>query len=150
MFFILISKYLLNIPEMKTLKSLLIIFLLLICTSVVRAQVTDPQIAAQGQLDAYNKQDIEAFLSWYSEDVEVYNFPDELLYKGKDKMRERYSNAWKQNPAQRVIVTDRLISGNTVIDREHVTGRANGIENYVIAIYKVDKGLINKVWFIRD
>lgn len=135
---------------MKTLKALLIILLLIICTSVVRAQISDPQVSAQGQLDAYNKQDIDAFLSWYSDDVEVYNFPDELLYKGKDKMRERYSNAWKQNPEQRVIVTDRLISGNTVIDREHVTGRANGIENYVIAIYKVDKGLINKVWFIRD
>lgn len=135
---------------MRTLKTLLFIFLLTICTSVARAQIQDPQMAAQGQLDAYNKQDIESFLSWYSDDVEVYNFPDELLYRGKDKMRERYSNAWKQNPEQRVIVTDRLLSGNTVIDREHVTGRANGIENFVIAIYKVDKGLINKVWFIRD
>ena len=135
---------------MKTLKPLLFIFLLIICTTVVSGQVIDPQIAAQGQLDAYNKQDIEGFLSWYSDDVEVYNFPDELLYKGKDKMRGRYSNAWKQNPGQRVVVTDRLISGNTVIDREHVTGRANGIENYVIAVYKVDKGLITRVWFIRD
>ena len=38
---------------------------------------------AQGQLDAYNDQDIEDFLKFYSEDVEVYNFPYELLYKGK-------------------------------------------------------------------
>ena len=135
---------------MKAIKTLIFILLLIISTSAIEAQIADPRVAAQGQLDAYNKQDIEAFLSWYSDDVEVYNFPDELLYKGKDKMHGRYSNAWKQNPEQRVVVTDRLINGNTVIDREHVTGRANGVENFVIAIYKVDKGLITRVWFIRD
>jgi|WetSurMetagenome_2_1015567.scaffolds.fasta_scaffold105753_1 hypothetical protein len=116
----------------------------------LQAQISDPQIAAQGQLEAYNKQDIEAFLGWYSDDVEVYNFPDELIYKGKDKMRERYSNAWKQNPDQKAEVTNRIINGNTVIDKEHVTGRVNGIENNVIAIYKADKGKISKVYFIRD
>jgi hypothetical protein len=135
---------------MKAPRTLVFIALFVICTSVAVAQNQDPQIAAQGQLDAYNRQDIDAFLSWYSDDVEVYNFPDELLYRGKDKMRERYSNAWKQNPGQRVLVTNRLASGNTVIDREHVTGRANGVENYVIAIYKAENGLINKVYFIRD
>jgi hypothetical protein len=116
----------------------------------MQAQISDPQIAAQGQLEAYNKQDIEAFLTWYSDDVEVYNFPDELIYKGKDKMRERYSNAWLQNPNQKAEVTNRIINGNTVIDKEHVTGRVNGIENNVIAIYKMDNGKISKVYFIRD
>jgi hypothetical protein len=116
----------------------------------LQAQISDPQIAAQGQLEAYNRQDIEAFLTWYSDDVEVYNFPDELIYKGKDKMRERYSNAWLQNPNQKAEVTNRIINGNTVIDKEHVTGRVNGIENNVIAIYKMDNGKISKVYFIRD
>jgi hypothetical protein len=127
-----------------------ITIMLLIASAEVRSQSADPQTAAQGQLNAYNKQDIEAFLSWYSDDVEVYNFPDELIYRGKDKMRERYSNAWQQNPDQRAIVTDRIINGNTVIDKEHVSGRANGIENNVIAIYKINNGKISKVYFIRD
>jgi hypothetical protein len=135
---------------MKAFKTLLFIYLLIVCAPVASAQIQDPQVAAQGQLEAYNKQDIEAFLIWYSDDVEVYNFPDELLYKGKDKMRERYSNAWKLNPDQRVVVINRIINSNTVIDKEHVTGRANGIENFVIAVYKVEKGTINKVYFIRD
>jgi len=135
---------------MKPLKTLVIIFLLVNYTSAVMAQISDPQAAAQGQLEAYNMQDIDAFLSWYSDDVEVYNFPDELIYKGKNKMRERYSNAWKQNPDQKANVMNRIVNGNTVIDKEHVTGRANGIENYVIAIYKIENGTINKVYFIRD
>jgi hypothetical protein len=135
---------------MKPFNILIIIVLLIYHSSPAPAQVSDPQVPAQGQLDAYNKQDIEAFLRWYSDEVEVYNFPDELLYKGKTKMRERYSNAWKQNPDQRVVVTNRIINGSTVIDREHVTGRANGIENFVIAVYKIENGTINKVYFIRD
>lgn len=129
---------------------LIITIMLLISSAELRSQSEDPQIAAQGQLDAYNKQDIEAFLGWYSDDVEVYNFPDELIYKGKDKMRDRYSKAWMQNPNQRAKVTDRIINGKTVIDKEYVTGRANGIENNVIAIYRTVKGKISKVYFIRD
>lgn len=135
---------------MRKTNILLFTIILLISSAELRSQSADPQIAAQGQLDAYNKQDIEAFLGWYSDDVEVYNFPDELIYKGKDKMRDRYSKAWKQNPNQRAKVTDRIINGNTVIDKEYVTGRANGIENNVIAIYKMDNGKISKVYFIRD
>ncbi len=105
---------------------------------------------AQGQLDAYNKQDIENFLSWYSEDVEVYNFPDELLYKGKEEMRKRYSSAWKQNPNQRANVTDRINVGNTVMDKEQVTGRSNNVEANVIAIYKIENEKIKKVYFVRE
>jgi len=135
---------------MRKTNILLITIMLLIASAELRSQSADPQTAVQGQLNAYNNQDIEAFLSWFSDDVEVYNFPDELIYKGKDKMSERYSNAWKQNPSQKAEVTNRIINGNTVIDKEHVTGRANGIENNVIAIYKTDNGKISKVYFIRD
>lgn len=135
---------------MKLTDILIIIALLAVNPFAARAQVMDPLTAAQGQLDAYNKQDIEAFLSWYTDDVEIYNFPDELLYKGKKKMRERYTNAWKQNPGQRAAVTERMVMGNTVIDKEHVTGRANGIEIFVIAVYKTDQGKISRVYFIRD
>ena len=131
-------------------KTLIFFLLIILSSSILWAQDIDARTAAQGQLEAYNRQDIEAFLIWYSDDVEVYNFPDELIYKGKVKMRERYSNVWKQNPNQKASVTNRMVNGNTVIDKEHVTGRNNGIENDVIAIYKIENGKISRVYFIRD
>jgi len=132
-------------------RKILIFFILAICSSSAAwSQDNAAQTAAQGQLEAYNKQDIEGFLKWYTDEVEVYNFPDELVYKGKDKMRERYTAAWKQNPNQKAEITDRIINGNTVVDKEHVTGRANGIDVNVIAIYKISNGKIGKVYFIRD
>jgi len=135
---------------MRPYKTLIIILLIFLPTSILWSQDKDAFSAAQGQLEAYNRQDIEDFLKWYSDDVEVYNFPDELVYKGIDKMRDRYVNAWKQNPKQKAEVTSRIVNGNTVVDKEHVTGRANGQEVNVIAIYRVNYGKISKVYFIRD
>lgn len=135
---------------MKLLSVLILALTGLLTGTPPKAQAIKSADIAQGQLEAYNNQNIEAFLSWYSEDVEVYNFPYELVYKGKDKMREKYLTAWRQNPKQQAIVTDRLTIGLTVIDKEHVTGRANGIEANVIAIYKIENGKIKQVFFIRE
>ena len=131
-------------------KSVITLVLIILSCSVSWSQDIEAKTAAQGQLEAYNRQDIEGFLKWYTDDVEIYNFPDELVLRGKDKMRERYVTAWKQNPEQKAKITDRIINGNTVVDKEHVTGRSNGIEVNVIAIYKIENGKIGKVYFIRD
>jgi hypothetical protein len=131
-------------------KSVITLVLIILSCSVSWSQDNEAQTAAQGQLEAYNRQDIEGFLKWYTDDVEIYNFPDELVLRGKDKMRERYVTAWKQNPDQKAKITDRIINGNTVVDKEHVTGRSNGIEVNVIAIYKIENGKIRKVYFIRE
>jgi hypothetical protein len=130
------------------LRFLLLLFFLLTGSQAWCQQ--QPAAIAQGQLDAYNKQDIEGFLSWYADDVEVYNFPNELVYKGKDQMRKVYTNAWARNPKQRAEVTNRMSVGNTVMDKEHVTGRANGVTADVIAIYKIENGKIRQVYFVRE
>ena len=135
---------------MKLSKLLIILLIVTQTPTEAWSQENEAEIAAKGQLEAYNRQDIEGFLKWYSDDVEIFNFPDELIIKGKDKMRERYVNAWKLNPGQRAEVTNRIINGSTVVDREHVTGRANSQEVNVLAIYRVEKGKIIKVYFIRD
>ena len=136
---------------MKTILSKIIIssFLIIAVSPIASSQDNPAETAAQGQLEAYNRQDIEGFLKWYTDDVEIYNFPDELVLKGKEKMRERYINSWNQNPNQKAEVTKRIINGNTVVDMEHVTGRANGQEANVIAIYRTNAGKISRVYFIR-
>ncbi|HUX95032.1 MAG TPA: nuclear transport factor 2 family protein [Bacteroidales bacterium] len=133
------------------LRSIFISSLLIIIGSTIAwSQDNEAETAAQGQLEAYNRQDIEGFLKWYTEDVEIYNFPDELVLKGKEKMRERYINSWNQNPNQKAEVRNRIINGNTIVDKEHVTGRSNGVEANVIAIYRIDAGKISRVYFIRE
>lgn len=113
-------------------------------------QKPNPENIAQSQLDFYNRQEIDGFLSCYANDVEVYNFPDELLYSGIAEMRKRYSKAWGENPNQRARLVERMSVGSTVMDKEHVTGRANGDDVNVIAIYLIKGNKIQKVYFVRE
>ena len=48
-----------------------------------------PESLDNQQLVAYNARDIDAFLSPYSDDVELYAFPDKLIGKG-NKIKINY------------------------------------------------------------
>ncbi|PLS18253.1 steroid delta-isomerase [Bacillus sp. M6-12] len=105
---------------------------------------------AQKQLDAYNAQNIEEFLEAYSEDVQVLEFPSNIItYTGIEKMRERYTKLFNDNPNQHAELRSRIARNNIVIDHEHVTGRANGVESEAVAMYEVINDKITKVWFIK-
>ncbi|NRB47601.1 MAG: amidohydrolase family protein [Saprospiraceae bacterium] len=107
-----------------------------------------PVDLAQRQLNAYNARDIEAFLEPYSEDVELYSFPDQLMGKGRSFMRSTYSKMFENTPDLHCELVNRIIQGNTVIDRERVTGfGAKPLE--ATAIYKIKDGKIAKVYFIQ-
>lgn len=107
--------------------------------------VVTPEMLAQQQLNAYNAHDLEAFLESYSDDVEIYNFPDSLMTKGKAQMREQYkflNNA----PGLYCKVINRMMQGNMVIDHEEIWNGGK-VRFYGIAIYVIENGKISKVYF---
>ena len=106
-----------------------------------------PVAIVQNQLDAYNARDIEAFLNTYSNDVQVFNFPNELSYTGKEKMRANYTDFFESTPDLKCKIKNRIVIGNKIIDKENVT--ANGNSFSAVAIYEVENGKIAKVTFIR-
>ncbi|MGB7392757.1 MAG: nuclear transport factor 2 family protein [Pricia sp.] len=106
-----------------------------------------PESIVQTQLDAYNSRDIDAFMNTYSDNVKVFNYPDELRYEGKDTMRERYSNFFKNAPDLHCEIKNRIVIGNKVIDEEEVIANGNTIN--AVAIYEVENGKIAKVRFVR-
>lgn len=101
----------------------------------------------QNQLNAYNNRNIDAFLNTYSQDVRVFNFPDELRYKGRANMREQYTDFFRNTPDLHCEIKNRIVIGNKVIDEEYIT--ANGTDFSAVAIYEVKNGKIAKVTFIR-
>jgi len=105
-----------------------------------------PEDLAQRQLVAYNAHDLEGFLSVYSKDVKLYNFPNELVLEGLDQMRERYATRFESSSLYAEVVS-RSVMGEYVIDQEKVIGIGSG-EVEATVIYHVDEGLIDKVWFI--
>ena len=121
-------------------------------TLIIHAAPNDmasPESIVQKQLDAYNSRDIDAFLSFYSDDAELYTFPSALLAKGKDKLRERYTTRFSDSKLHAVIVK-RIVQGNIVIDHERVQRmfpEGLGVLE-AIAIYEVRDSKVTKVTFI--
>ena len=106
-----------------------------------------PEGIVQQQLDAYNARNINGFAATYSDDVKLYNFPNELVSEGIEALRESYGGFFKATPDLNCKITKRIVRGNKVIDEEMLT--MNGQKFVAVAVYEVVDGKIAKVTFIR-
>ena len=101
----------------------------------------------QRQLNAYNARNLEAFLEPYADDVELYQFPDKLLSKGKEAMRKDYA-FFNDVPDLHCEIKQRILQDSIIIDKESVTGVGpKPVE--ATAIYHIEGGKIKKVYFIQ-
>jgi hypothetical protein len=109
---------------------------------------TAAEFPVQKQLDAYNARDIDAFMQWWSDDCEYYEFPARLLASGAAQIRERHVTRFKE-PNLFGKLIKRSVVDNLVVDQEVVTRTfADGIgEVDVLAIYQIENGKIAKAWF---
>ncbi len=128
-------------------KKLFFFLFLLTNLTFAQSQEITPEILAQKQLIGYNARDIEAFLEPYADDVEIYTFPNTLRSKGKDEMRKSYDTYFKKTPNLHCEIKNRIIQGNTVIDKEYITGAGKPFE--AVAIYQIDNNKIKRVYFVR-
>ncbi|MBL7746956.1 MAG: nuclear transport factor 2 family protein [Chitinophagaceae bacterium] len=130
------------------------ILLVLVCTCFFHyADAQEKNIGeklAQEQLDAYNKRDIEGFLKPYADTVAIYNFPDQLIYKGKDAMRKDYAEMFTNLPDLHCTLKNRIVLGNKVIDEESVIFNKNNPPVRAAAIYTISGGKIVAVHFISQ
>jgi len=113
-------------------------------------QIDTPEDLVQRQLNGYNRRDINAFLAPYDEDVELYDFPGQINGKGKENIRSQYAAMFKRFPDLHCELVNRIISGNTVIDHEKISGIPNEDDFEAIVIYKIDKNKITKVYFVQE
>jgi hypothetical protein len=104
-----------------------------------------------GQLAAYNRRDLEGFLSFYVDEVKVYAFPSgaELADRSGPAFRSRYQQLFESSPSLKAELVSRAVHGNIVIDSERVSGfRDDESARHAIAIYQVGATKIEKVWFV--
>ncbi len=109
----------------------------------------EPEEIVQKQLDAYNARDIEALLSLYADDAQMFEHPAKLLAAGTAELRERFVARFKE-PDLRAALRQRMVMGQIVVDHEQVTrnfpeGRGQ-VE--LVMIYEVQNGRIAKAWVI--
>ncbi|MCA8900418.1 MAG: nuclear transport factor 2 family protein [Hyphomonas sp.] len=103
----------------------------------------------QRQLDAYNQQNLAAFLDCYAEDAELGPLNGDVAQSGIGAIRQRHEDLFFQFPRNRAKLVNRIDLGSTVIDHEQVE-RAPGGERFdVAAIYTIRDGKIVRVNFAR-
>ncbi len=103
----------------------------------------------QRQLEAYNAQDLEAFLATYAPDCQICDLNGAVTQSGHGDIRARYAAMFAQYPENKARLVNRMALGDVVIDHEDVVRGPNGPQLEAIAIYTVKNGLIARVDFIK-
>ncbi|WP_428743421.1 nuclear transport factor 2 family protein [Tenacibaculum sp.] len=111
----------------------------------------NPEKIVQKQLDAYNNRSLSEFLKCYANDIQIYNFKEELPYiKGLESLAKVYEKVFNDSPDLCATIANRIVYNNKVIDKEQVTGR-NGVDFIeVVVIYEIVNNLISEVHFIKN
>jgi uncharacterized protein (TIGR02246 family) len=104
---------------------------------------------AQKQLDAYNAQDLDKYVSFFAEDCVVSGLNGTPTETSRDAIKARYAKAFETFPQNKAELKSRIAVGNTVVDHELVIRRPGGEQFEIIAIYSFKDGLISRVDFAK-
>lgn len=103
----------------------------------------------QAQVEAYNARDIAQFTKYFAEGVEIFDFPDTLILKGKTALEARYRERFERSEDLQATILKRFSTQTHVVDIEDLSGSAFGSAPAAV-IYEVQDNLIQKAWFVRD
>lgn len=115
------------------------------------AQEVKPDSIVQLSLEAYNNHDFELFMSYFSEDVAMYNMGDcEPYVEGKEAVSNLYRDYFDASPDVHSEIKNRMVFGNTVIDYEYITGARGSDEPFeLVFMYHIEGDKIVKTTAIR-
>jgi len=99
------------------------------------------------RMNYFNEHNYDAFIKLYDNNVKVYTYPDKLMGTGSDRLAFIFKSDF-ENKLVAVKIVNQMNNGPYVINHELVTN--DGKETKYISIYKVEKGLITNVSFVRD
>ena len=108
-----------------------------------------PAEIAQGQLDAYNVQDLDRHCAFYADDVVVADLNGAVTRHGMAAYRATYAKLFADFPHNKAEVVSRIAVGDVVIDHERVTRTPGAEPFHVAAIYTLRGGKIARVDFVR-
>ena len=131
---------------------LLAVSLFALAAQAMQAKTTaapplSPEAIVQSQLDAYNRHDLEGFLSHYSDDAVLVSYPDQITQTGKIEMRARYEKRFA-TPNLHAEIVKRIVFERFIIDHERIAAPPSKDVIEAIATYEVKNGKIVRVTFL--
>lgn len=103
----------------------------------------------QAQFDAYNAQDLDAYCSFFADDIQVADLNKPAHTSGVTAYRTLYESIFAKWPENKAELLNRIAVGPTVIDHERVVRSPGGDTFEVIAIYTLADGKIARVDFAK-
>ena len=115
-------------------------------------KVLSPAGTVGRQLELFNAHDLEGFLGLFAEDLEVGEVPaGKAAPYGRARLRELYAARFQANPDLHASADAQMVSGEFVIQKERIKGRADKKEALeTVVIYQVRAGKIVRMWSLRD
>lgn len=99
------------------------------------------------RMDAYNRHDLPSFLALYSEDIEIFTYPDRSLGGSKQHLASIFGPMFEAGEV-RVELHHQIEKDRYVVNHETVHDGDSTTE--YVSIYEVEEGLIQSVRFVRD
>ncbi|MFK7831271.1 MAG: nuclear transport factor 2 family protein [Congregibacter sp.] len=118
----------------------------------VNADVTaveEAALAAVAQrIDGYNQHNVDAYLAAHDVDLEIYEYPDKSIGKGRAHLKKIFGPMLEKGVG-RIVVNYQTAVGNKVVSDEHVSYGGPGLQ-HIVAIYTVEDGLIVSVRLVES
>ncbi len=99
---------------------------------------------------AYNNHNARGFADFFSEDAIHGTLHTEQLQHGREEIYQRYLEVFATYPENKTEVLHRTTFGPFVVDHELVTRSPSTEPFHVVAIYKLEAGLITRLDFVRE
>ena len=112
------------------------------------SEVSDPGAIVQKHIEPYNTGDLEAFANAFSENVVVSKYPNNVMYKTRTTLKEKYKHYFENNKNLSVKVDKRITYKNYVIDEEIASFNYNIIRH--ATIYTTSNKGIESMTFIDN
>ncbi len=110
--------------------------------------MTTPLEVVEHQLQTYNARDIDGFAACFSDDIVIMNMDTNTVRtSGLAALRDFYAAQFLRWPLQRSRVTNRQFLGEFVTDLEYITGVPDRDPYFLLAVFRVRSGRIDRVWF---
>ena len=127
-------------------KQAILLFLVFMSQSVWSD--TSPLAIVNERMKAYNEHDLESFLNVYSEDIQIFTYPNiPLGQPGKEHLKNIFGPMFDDGNIS-VVIHQQIVQGKYVINHETVTYAGN--KQKYVSIYEIDGGVIKSVQFIRE
>lgn len=113
-------------------------------------ELLTPSQIVDASIQAFNDHDPNAFATYFSENVEVFEHPHLPKLRTRTDLHTSYANTFIATPRIMTTVLKRIAVGNCVVDHERVQRAPEDSPFDMIVINEIRNGLIERLYLVSN